>query len=986
MKKIYLLLIFLFLVSFKPTLLAQSNKAEKASSYGKLEKPIIVPSLAQQIKDGTFIGVDPNEGPKLGPPKRRGANMHVPGKGLPKGDDALIQYQESAIKYNGKEPLLVFDANVSGYTPSDPTGAVGPNHFVGAWNTSFRIFDKDGNPLTATASLGTLFPGNTQGDPIVFYDAEADRFVITEFNYNSSPHGYGFSMAVCQGSDPVNDGWYVYTPETGFLTGSSPDYTKFSVWSDGYYVTANINATDKVFAVERDEMLLGNTAQFVAFPLTGITTSGFYSPQFFNVTNDDLPPTGDATVVYMQDDAWGGVSTDHLKLWTVDVDWTDIANSTISAPVEITTTPFISVFDGGSFSNVPQPSGPDQDVLQATIMNQAQYRRFPGYNSAIFNFVVDTDGSSGEMAGIRWFELRQNNDGDPWTIYQEGTYISPYNSKHAFSGSMVMDGQGNIGMGYTTCNSTEKIAINYTGRYAADPLGQMTIDETLIAQSTSNNGSNRLADYVQISVDPSNDKTFWHIAEYFVNNQRTDVVGVFQIASDFTIDVGVTNIDEPSDGELSNNENVTITVFNFGLDDQSNIPVSYQVDGGTTVNEVLAGPIASGSSEQYTFTATANLGTVGQTYQITAYTDLSNDEDRSNDTITKGVTHMFPDDIGVTAITSPVSGIGLTNEEEITVTISNFGTAGQTNFDVIYNLDDNIVTEQVPGPLGTDSPVTYTFTQPGDFSAFGTYNLSAYTSLPGDADNNNDTSTVVITNSMCQPESSCSSGDGFYLFQLGTIDNTSGCSENGYSDYTDQSTELANNSTNDLTVTTHYGDQFIKVWIDFNDNFVFEADEVVVDNYEMADGQSGGVYTETMDLTIPNGANLGEHLMRAKSNWNEPVPDDACEGTQYGETEDYIAEVVLYIGIEQIPLANADMIIKTLGNNKFEISLQSTEVTETLIINLHNILGQKLVENRVENINGRYTYNLDMSYAKPGAYIVRLGSSEYGKVKRIIVR
>ncbi len=374
MKKITLLIVVFIIAFLSPNLYSQNGNATKASSYGKLKKPIYVPSLAQKVKDGTFIGIDPNEEPKLGPPKRRGANMTVPGKGLPKGNDALVENQESAIKLDGKDPILVFDANVASYTPSDPTGAVGPNHFVGAWNIGFRIFDKSGNPLTDAASLSTLFPGNAIGDPIVFYDAEADRFVITEFDSNPN----GFNVAVCQGPDPVNDGWYIYT--TGFGTGSFPDYTKFSVWSDGYYVTANINANDKVFAVERTEMLLGNSAQFVAFPLTGITTSGFYSPQFFNVTNSDLPPPGNATVVYMQDDAWSGVTTDHLKLWTVNVDWDSIANSTISNPVEIVTTPYRSVFDGGSFSNVPQPSGPDQDVLQATIMNQAQYRRFPTYN------------------------------------------------------------------------------------------------------------------------------------------------------------------------------------------------------------------------------------------------------------------------------------------------------------------------------------------------------------------------------------------------------------------------------------------------------------------------------------------------------------------------------------------------------------------------------------------------------------------------------
>lgn len=980
MKKIACLFFVMAIAVFATNVYGQNDEQSKASSYGTLSKPIIVPSIAQQIADGTFIGVDPNQPPMDGMPKRRGANKTIPGKGLPFGDDPLVKKLGSSVKHSSREPLLVFDANVSPYTPSDPTGAVGPNHYVGAWNTSFRIFDKDGNPLTDAASLSTLFPGNAIGDPIVFYDAEADRFVITEFDDNPN----GFNVAVCQGPDPVNDGWYIYV--TGFGTGSFPDYTKFSVWSDGYYVTANISANNKVFVVERDSMLVGGSSQFVSFPLPGITTSGFYSPQFFNVTDDNLPPTGGASIVYLQDDAWFGVSQDHLKIWTVDVDWSDIANSTISNPQEIITAPFISVFDGGSFSNVPQPSGPDQDVLQATIMNQAQYRRFPTYNSAIFNFVVDTDGSGSELAGIRWYELRQDNDGDPWTIYQEGTYVSPVSGKHAFSGSMVMDAQGNIGMGYTTCSSNDMIAINYTGRYAGDPLGDMTIDETLIAESTSNNTSNRLADYVQISVDPSNGKTFWHIAEYFVNNQRTDVVGVFQIASDFTNDVGVTAITAPVDGELSTSEPVTITVFNYGEDPQSNIPVSYSIDGGSPVNEVLAGPISSGASEDYTFTTTANLGNIGQTYEITAYTSLANDEYLDNDTTVKSVTYMNPNDIGVVAILSPVSGNHLTATEQIEVTIENFGTASQSNFDVTYDLDGAIVTEQVPGPLDGFNSINYTFTQTGDFSEIGSYRLESYTSLPGDADHNNDTTFATIIKNLCQPEADCNSGDGFYLFSLGTIYNETGCSPNGYGDYTDQETELEINSTNDLTITTHYGDQYVTVWIDYNDNFVFEQDEMIVNNAVLGLGQGVGVFTKTIPIFIPQGTSLGHHLMRAKSNWQSMVPLDACESTQYGETEDYKANIVLHLGVEDLPLMRSELVVKDFGNNKFEIVLDAPDVTETLIINLHNVLGQKLVENRIDKINGKYIYELDMSYAKPGAYIIRLGNHEYGQIAKIIVK
>ena len=44
-------------------------------------------------------------------------------------------------------------------------------------------------------------------------------------------------------------------------------------------------------------------------------------------------------------------------------------------------------------------------------MNQAQFRKFPTHNSAVFNFVVDVDGTSSELAGVRWYELRQDGDG-----------------------------------------------------------------------------------------------------------------------------------------------------------------------------------------------------------------------------------------------------------------------------------------------------------------------------------------------------------------------------------------------------------------------------------------------------------------------------------------------------------------------------------------------------------------------------------------------
>ncbi|PKP48346.1 MAG: hypothetical protein CVT92_16205 [Bacteroidetes bacterium HGW-Bacteroidetes-1] len=970
--------LFLFLsVAF--TAFSQEQEAVNATTYGTIPAPVFVPSIAQQITDGTFKGVDPDEIPRLGQPKRSGANMNVPGKGLPIDGDPLVAHQKASIKHASREPKLVFDANTSGYTPSDPTGAVGPNHYVGGWNVGFRIFDKAGNPLTPAASLSTLFPGNNLGDPIVLYDAAADRFIITEFD--SSPNG--FNVAISQGPDPVNDGWYVYT--TGFTTSSFPDYPKFSIWSDGYYVTANISSSNRLFVIERDKVILGETAKYVAFPLTGINTSGFYSPQVFNVTNGNLPASGNASVVYLQDDAWNGVSTDHLKIWTVNVDWENTAQSTISAPQIINTEPFISVFDGGSFSNRPQPSGPQQDVLQATIMNQAQYRRFPTHNSAIFNFVVDTDGTSGELAGIRWYELRQPTDGDPWEIYQEGTYISPYNNKDAFSGSMAMDAFGNIGMGYTTVSTAESIAIYYTGRYASDPLGQMTIDETLIAQSLSNNPSNRLADYVHLTVDPSNDKTFWHIAEYFKSG-RKDVVGVFQIASDFNNDVGMMSIDAPNDGVLSDEEPVTVTLFNYGIDGQKDIPVFYQLDNEEFVYEIFTDTLPPASSANYTFETKAPMGTVGQTYQLRVGTALENDEGNFNDTIVKIVTFLTSSDVGVTSVLAPVSGTDLTQDEQVIITISNFGTSTQSDFEVNYLLNDSLVTEIVTDTLHMAETLNYTFQQTADFTALGEYILSAFTSVEEDSNTSNDTTTVTIVKSNCQPGADCTLGDGLRLFRLGEILNVTDCSPNGYGDYSDLTVNLERGETYELEIATGYGDQFIKVWIDFNDNFVFEDNEVIVDNIEIANNQGAGNYSEIIIISLADSLNLGEHLLRAKTNWNAPVPQDACSETSYGETEDYKVNIGFYTDINTQLLSQSELIINTLDNNKFDVLLQSDELSETMIISLHNIMGQKLIENRVNKIDGRYYYPLDLSYAAAGVYIVRMGTHRYGKVKKIYVK
>ena len=901
----------------------------------------------------------------------------IPGKDAQTQDDFYFRNQDPMKgKLQGKTPSIVFDAYQSGSQPTDPSIGVGLNHVIVVFNTGFRIFDKDGNPLTGQLPPNpSIFPSGGCCDLTVSYDSAADRWILTFL-------GGGAQIAVSDGPDPLTSGWNVYT------INQINDYQKLSVWSDGYYITDNTGSSNKVWALERDEMLAGNpTAQILGFNLPGIATSGFYSPQALNVTDDNMPATGAATIVYLQDDAWAGVSEDHVKYWNIDVDWGNPGNSTVSNAVEITTTPFISVFDGGSFSNLTQPGGGIPiDALQATIMNQAQFRKFPSHNSAVFNFVVDVDATSGEHAAVRWYEFRQTGDGQPWTIHQEGTYTAP-DAKHAWHASLMMDYQGNIGMGYSGMtidpNDPDPVRVSsyYTGRFANDPLNTMTIAEELIANGNANIPGLRYGDYSKIDIDPANDKEFWFINEY-INSGRKGVVGVFQIAPNFNQDIGAVSLDTPVDGILTANEDVTITIFNYGLDNVSNFDVSYQIDGGTVVTETFAGTVNSAETAQYTFATQADLSNVGQTYEFVISTNLAGDEDNANDSVTVEVTHLQPDDIGVIDFISPVSGTNLSDTEDVTVEINNFGGASQSNFDVSYTLNGDTVTETVVGPLDGNSSMMYTFSQTADLSAFGIYNLSATTSLPGDSDTSNDELAVTVTNSNCQPTADCSLGDGFQLFSLTTINNPSACE--GYGDFTDQLANVDPGNTYDLTVTTGWGDQFVTVWIDYNDDFVFTPDEKVVEDWVIAPGQGAGSYTETTDFVLPSDAPIGLHLMRAKSNWNAPVPDDACEETTYGETEDYIANVGS-LGINDL-FGGSELMVVNKGNNLFEIRFETTQYQDKLELRLHNILGQQIFNRRLENEGGVYSYELDLSYVAKGVYLVHLGNKQSGTVKKIIVQ
>ena len=983
-----LLLIFCLLAGFS---FAQNTE--------EISKPIFT-TTAAEFKIVPAFSQQRHVGPDLTPRtvnNGRWLNYPTNFNAYPHGSDILKQ--ETMGNIPGRMPIVNIDGATEGVhtgaTPPDPTGAVGPNHYIHSYNSGFVIFDKSGNVLMDHASLGMLWPGETTGDPIVLYDRYAQRFVITQFD--GSPNGILF--AVCQGEDPVNDGWYTYR----FNTDSFPDYPHYAVWHDGYYFTAN-KGGNHFYVVERDVMVAGDpNPQMQEFTLPGISgnPNTVFAPMPVNSIGPDLPDASSpGYVTYLQDDAWAG-GVDHLKMWEVELDWANTANSFISAPIQINTTPFDSFVANFGVGGVEQPGTTQKiDGITGVISYSPNYYNFGTHNSVTVNFNVDVNGDNG-LLGIRWFELRVDGGG-AWTIENEGTF-APNDGLSRFMGSMAIDASGNIGLAYNVGGPTMFPSLRYTGRFATSPAGVMDIaEETIVDGLGSQTNTNRFGDYAHLTLDPVDNQTFWHTGEYMSSaNTWSTRIAAFKIAPEETTDVGAIAITAPASVASTATETITIELFNFGTDAQSNIPVWYQIDGGAMQMETFAGPLAPMTSAFHTFGTTGDFSTDGQVYTIVASTDLAGDANTSNDPISKQVTNVAADDIGVTAVISPVTGVGLTGAEVVEVTITNFGGAAQSNFDVTFTLDGGTpVTEQVAGPLNPGESIDYTFaSETIDLSAFTVYELSATTSLPGDFDTSNDAITVSVYNASCIPASTSCNLDGLKKFILNTIDigdGANGCNStgavNGYNDFTSMSTDLdraAGNNTHLLQAQHNWADgatvEQLSVWIDFDDDGTFATTEqlIVAENYTVAQALND------FDLVIPVDANLGSHILRARGldpTGNPGDPNDPCAPMQFGETIDITVNIIdTDLSINDQTLNNAEFNIYDRGDNRYEVVMKPIGFSDQLVISMNNVLGQRLVKNRVDYENGEYRYMLDLNGLSSGVYLVRLGTNSFGRVKRIIV-
>jgi hypothetical protein len=310
--------------------------------------------------------------------------------------------------------------------------------------------------------------------------------------------------AISVGSDPFGP-YYRYE----FLRPLFPDYPRPAIWPDGYYVPTSTG--DEVIqkhacVVEREKMLKGEPASEQCVIIDGVN--------FLNnadVDGKSLPPPGAPNIMM----AAGGTQLkkvfedDGIFVWKFHVDWKNPQNTKVIGPEKIPVAPYHYLCDGQLTNCVPQP-GTDRrlDAQGDKIMQRLVYRRIGDRESIVGVHSVNTSAGGG---GVRWYEFRINKSRNV-SLYQQGTYAP--DGFYRWMASPAIDGKGNIGIGYSFGGTPNFAGQRFAGRLTTDPLGQLTVRETVLVEGEGSQNVMRWEDYTQTAVDPSDDCTIWYVGDY----------------------------------------------------------------------------------------------------------------------------------------------------------------------------------------------------------------------------------------------------------------------------------------------------------------------------------------------------------------------------------------------------------------------------------------------------------------------------------------
>jgi hypothetical protein len=431
--------------------------------------------------------------------------------------------------------------------PTDSNGASGdwpgnqPNAQVVEWvNVSYAVFNKAtgaylagpilGNTLWSSLT-GSQCANNNSGDIVVQFDKMAHRWVLFQPAF-SAP--YASCFAVSTSPDALGSYFlYQFPQNAGF-----PDYPKLGIQPEAYYqannmfnfsLTAYIGA--QPCAYNRVKMLVGDPTAEQVCTLDNSNGTLFDDSMLpADLDTPNLPMPAGTPEVFVG-------SIDNHPSETNIYEYTylpDFVHGTAtltgvngSNPIPTGLPAFVGLCNFGSSGCIPQlgvstGSGGLDSLGDRLMFRLALHRGINAANVPVTSYLVNHAIVNGSTGAERWYEFRAPAaHPTALAIYQGGTYAP--DAIYRFMGSLAMDKNGDIALGYSRSSSTQHPDIYFTGRVPADPLGTMEGEQSIVNQSVATGSqpdtAHRWGDYSSMTIDLDG-CSFFYVNQYYTVTTR----------------------------------------------------------------------------------------------------------------------------------------------------------------------------------------------------------------------------------------------------------------------------------------------------------------------------------------------------------------------------------------------------------------------------------------------------------------------------------
>jgi hypothetical protein len=479
--------------------------------------------------------------------------------------------------------------------------------------TGEPIFTNSGGTTAIPQNAIQLWSASTQpecqsatGNVQVIYDRLDNRFVIsrrTFFTVSGINH-YAICIAVSSGSDLSSPQtvWYTYSykmdtvlpcvPSSNNCTAGNtyyyfPDWPRIGTWSNGFYITFDLEDSTQGFTeagfeacqLDRADIAQGGTTKPMTCYTYMVPTADqptlIHSLDVADIDSANGPPTGEPEyflgIVNPSNAQQGDNGQTLCTSMTTPCTSNQLALFTwgskgLAGPTFIEVNPYTpGCYDtsgGGTETNtvcVPEPSTnaatiepygspscgdfntPCVDSLGDRMANRLTYNNFGSNVELLTASHVVMENPANQSTGIRYYILAVSN-GNAFVVINSGGQHGPADLadlRHTlfyFMPSAALDKYGNLGMTYTVSGaycSTCQVQPNPAVFFDVLPLGISNFGtlNPIIAGTGDEENTYHWGQYAATVIDPTDNLTFYGIGEYF-NTSQTGHSNCAQPASD----------------------------------------------------------------------------------------------------------------------------------------------------------------------------------------------------------------------------------------------------------------------------------------------------------------------------------------------------------------------------------------------------------------------------------------------------------------------